>query len=87
MLVCACVWRVGVGVGVRIGVGYLCPPVRNNIVTPCYTREGERENESGREKERENARKRQASYKQTEKHKKCLEKKKEVMRGHNIDAD
>ena len=55
---CLCV---GVEVGVWMGVGCLCPPVRNNIVTLCYIgererqreKEGERENENGREKERE----------------------------------
>ena len=63
---------VGVEVGVWMGVGCLCPPVRNDIVTPCYMREGEREreregereNENGREKER----KRRANKEQTEKH-------------------
>ena len=35
--VCVCVVRGGwVGRWVRMGVGYPCPPVRNNIVTPCH---------------------------------------------------
>ena len=64
---CLCV---RVGVEVWIGVGCLCPPVCNDIVTPCYMREGEieRENENEREKEREKKRKRRANKEQTEKH-------------------
>ena len=95
MLVCACVWRVGVevGVGVRIGVGYLCPPVRNDIVNPCYTREGEREREKGREKmrvgerKRERLRERDRQAMNKQRNTKVPGEKKEVMRGHNIDAD
>ena len=53
-------------------VGCLCPPVRNNIVTPCYMREGEREREREGERENENERekerKRRANIEQTEKH-------------------
>ena len=46
----------GVEVGVWIGVGCLCPPVRNDIVTPCYIREGERDRKGERQKGREKMR-------------------------------
>ena len=67
---------VGVEVEVWMGDGCLCSPARNDFVTPCYVRigerererEGERENENGREKERRKERKRRANKEQTEKH-------------------
>ena len=50
--------------GVWMGVGCFCPPVHNDIVTPCYMREGEserdeREREKGREEMRMGERKRE----------------------------